>query len=704
MATHDYVIDNSTGANVRADINNVLAAIVSNNSGSSEPATKYAYQWWADTSAGVLKIRNSANNAWVELLQLDGTLTLEDGSASTPALAFRDDLNTGIFSSAGDTFNIATGGVERMELGATTVFNEDGANVDFRIEGDNNANLFYLDAGNDRVGIGLNNPNDTFHVFHATDNLVGRFESGDTGAGITLKDNTHVTSLLTTNGAFEINVDSGGDITGESLAFKISGSEKARFDSSGRLNIGTDLSDSTMASVAGLVNIHTTNTGTHNSLTLFWDHNNTTTNIEQRIQFSLGDNASADSYVNAGYIAIGKADTWVGNANRSSYLSFATSNAATQAERMRIDSAGNVGIGVTDVKAALQINSDKNAETDRHDGSNYHLFLRNPADDNGEACGLAFSVTSNATKTGAAIMHEREGGGSQGSLQFYTNGDGNSVSERMRIDSSGRVHIGNSGLGATSSADDLTVGNLSGDHGITIHSATDSAGFICFGDTDTTGIGSRDGVIRYQQSDNTMRFATNGNNERMRIGDNGEFLVGRTNTISVDGKTVSHVFEQLFSNAFALGIHAEKTNKYGMGIFYTSGGTANNFLVCNINGSNKFELKGNGGLANVQSNDVNLSDIAVKKNITDATSTINEVKQWEIKEFHYTEDDDISNKRYGVIAQQVETIDPRIVTNYDSKLKGVKEQQMYWKAIKALQEEIVKREALEARIVALETN
>ena len=113
MATHDYVLSNATGANFRSDLNNALAAIVSNNSSSSEPSTKYAYQWWADTNEGVLKIRNSANDGWVTLLQLDGTLTLEDGSNSAPALGFRDDLNTGIFSSAADTLDITCGGTTR---------------------------------------------------------------------------------------------------------------------------------------------------------------------------------------------------------------------------------------------------------------------------------------------------------------------------------------------------------------------------------------------------------------------------------------------------------------------------------------------------------------------------------------------------------------------------------------------------------------
>jgi len=73
MATHDYVIANGTGSAVRSDINNVLAAIVSTNSASSEPSTKYAYQFWADTNTGYLKIRNAANNAWIQLFKLDGT-------------------------------------------------------------------------------------------------------------------------------------------------------------------------------------------------------------------------------------------------------------------------------------------------------------------------------------------------------------------------------------------------------------------------------------------------------------------------------------------------------------------------------------------------------------------------------------------------------------------------------------------------------
>jgi hypothetical protein len=109
MAQHDYVLDNQSGLAFRQDLNNALAAIVSLNSGASAPSTTYAYQLWGDTTTGLLKLRNSANNAWISLRELDGTLTLEDGTAAAPGLAFTSDLNTGLFRVGADQVAITTG-------------------------------------------------------------------------------------------------------------------------------------------------------------------------------------------------------------------------------------------------------------------------------------------------------------------------------------------------------------------------------------------------------------------------------------------------------------------------------------------------------------------------------------------------------------------------------------------------------------------
>ena len=164
MAQHDYIIANQSGAAFRSDLNNGLAAIVSNNSGAAQPSTTYAYQWWADTTTGLLKLRNSANNAWITLFQLDGewtTLAIENGTAAAPSLYFKDSgTDTGLFSPGADQFGIATGGVERVEFGNTeVVFNDGGADVDFRVEGDTNANLFKIDAGLDQVQVANLNGN-----------------------------------------------------------------------------------------------------------------------------------------------------------------------------------------------------------------------------------------------------------------------------------------------------------------------------------------------------------------------------------------------------------------------------------------------------------------------------------------------------------------------------------------------------------------
>jgi len=92
MSQSDYTIADQDGASFLVDINAQLAALVSNNSGATEPSTTYAYQWWADTSAGLLKQRNAANNAWITI----GSL----GSANLGLLALSGGTLTGAINEA----------------------------------------------------------------------------------------------------------------------------------------------------------------------------------------------------------------------------------------------------------------------------------------------------------------------------------------------------------------------------------------------------------------------------------------------------------------------------------------------------------------------------------------------------------------------------------------------------------------------------
>jgi len=97
MPIHDGVIDNDTGANVRADLNAAIAALISNSSNATPPTTTYAYMWWADTTSGLLKIRNDANSAWVTVGTLADTnlgLLALAGGTMAGALILADQLLT----------------------------------------------------------------------------------------------------------------------------------------------------------------------------------------------------------------------------------------------------------------------------------------------------------------------------------------------------------------------------------------------------------------------------------------------------------------------------------------------------------------------------------------------------------------------------------------------------------------------------------
>ena len=89
MAQHDYTIDNQTFPSYRTDHNNSLSAIVSNNSGATQPSTTYAYQWWYDTSSNILKLRNADNDAWINIgtfNQTNDTVVLVGTEATLPTI------------------------------------------------------------------------------------------------------------------------------------------------------------------------------------------------------------------------------------------------------------------------------------------------------------------------------------------------------------------------------------------------------------------------------------------------------------------------------------------------------------------------------------------------------------------------------------------------------------------------------------------
>jgi hypothetical protein len=84
--------------------------------------------------------------------------------------------------------------------GGTFVFNESSADLDFRIEGNGDANLFFTDAGNDRVGIKTSSPSTELHVvggIKATGGIDfdgGGFTFNDSGASVDFRAETNTLS------------------------------------------------------------------------------------------------------------------------------------------------------------------------------------------------------------------------------------------------------------------------------------------------------------------------------------------------------------------------------------------------------------------------------------------------------------------------------------------------------------------------------
>tara|TARA_R100000353_G_scaffold47325_3_gene37681 strand:- start:497 stop:1381 length:885 start_codon:yes stop_codon:yes gene_type:complete len=135
----NYNIENASGLNVRIDLNSVFAAIQSNNSKSTDLATSQcvAGMTFLNTTSKILKIRNSSNNGFTEIGNIDqpnlgllsksggtmnGVIELDDSnSAATPALSFDGDEDLGLFRKSANVMGFSASGTEQMTFDANGI-------------------------------------------------------------------------------------------------------------------------------------------------------------------------------------------------------------------------------------------------------------------------------------------------------------------------------------------------------------------------------------------------------------------------------------------------------------------------------------------------------------------------------------------------------------------------------------------------------
>jgi hypothetical protein len=226
-------------------------------------------------------------------LSATGVATLSAGTAAAPAITTSGDTNTGIFFPAADTIAFSEGGVERMRIDS---------------------------AGN--VGIGTSSPARFFHVSRGSaSSIVGLFESDNTEAAITLKGSGTTNDL-------QVRIAANGD----NLLAYAGSAERLRINSSGNVGIGTSSPGFPLDVNAAnaTLRLDSASGGKSGNSAL-----NFLTNTGNVCTINFGDTASAS----VGQIQYAHADDSLRVSVNAS-------------ERLRITSAGNVGIGTSSPSAS----------------------------------------------------------------------------------------------------------------------------------------------------------------------------------------------------------------------------------------------------------------------------------------------------------------------------------------------------------------
>jgi hypothetical protein len=210
----------------------------------------------------------------------------------------------------------------------------------------------------------------------------------------------------------------------------------------------------------------------------------------------------------------------IGYTQSSNHMFFRVNDA----ERMRIDSSGNLLVGTTSGTGRIVVRA---PGADSADSTVMRLAQENY--NTGGASLIKIGTEGNGWSKGA-IGFVRTGAYDTGALIFAVNGSSNSddvtsANERMRIDSSGNV-----GIGTTSPSFPLSIqSNSSAEALLILGRSADDIGEIAFRENDnSTALGELQyrqdhAILRHRVGD--LRFATGGTVERMRITSGGTLQI-----------------------------------------------------------------------------------------------------------------------------------------------------------------------------------
>ena len=717
------------------------------------------------------------------------------GTAGAPTITFTGDTNTGIYSPGADQLAISSNAVQRVNFGTNeVVFNDGGENCDFRIESDTNANIFFVDASANAVGIGTISPDANLEISTtlASETELQRLRvEGNTNNPMLRFFVSESNKLLT--------IGTSGSVSGHELSFRIGSLEAGRFDTAGRLLVGTSTAyagvsgadvyqfQSVTSAAAGGLFKNTANSsiptvlclGKARSTSYGVVSSNDSIGVLQ-FQGADGTNLLRAAEIRAQVDGTPGVNTMPG---RLVFSTTSTTPGASPTERMRIDSSGRLGLGNSAPLASLDVSGDIYGTLGIHFGnasggtffksgtvenlSNSSRSLRIGADpgnvgansvirfdvDGSEAARIDSSgrvgigttspdvkieVVENSTGSVEIARFRIEGQTNNPMLRIFADEANNTVtldtsgstsgtelvfkeggSEAARIDSSGRLLVGTSTAFGAAASELLQVANANGGKISLLRNDTSIAsgnevGVITWysADGNTQPVASiacfADGDHATDDKPGRLVFATTADGassptERMRISNKG-------NT------TITSVAD----NDAALRVDSNGTSGTQYGIYIETGNDQNDatrtFIGCVGGTTTRAQIRSNGGIANYSANDVNLSDLNVKKNIAPAADTWSCLKDWEIVNFHYKDQPDDADLNMGVIAQQVAESCPEVVTVFQEAKEatetepaqeeriGVKEQQMMWMAIKALQEAQLRIETLEAEVAALKAS